>query len=51
MRIGAFEAIMADSAFQDLPFSLEVPGLESKGSDVQNIDLLKDIRQCVSLTG
>ena len=48
MGIGAFEAIMANPAFQNLPFYLEVPGFESKGPDIQNVDLLKDIRQRVA---
>ena len=45
MGIGAFESIMANPAFQNLPLYLEVPGFESKGPDIQNVDLLKDIRQ------
>ena len=39
---------MANPAFQNLPFYLEVPGFESKGPDIQNVDLLKDIRQRVA---
>jgi len=48
MGIGAFEAIMANAAFQDVPFYLEVPGFENKGPDIQNVDLIKDIRKRVS---
>ena len=46
-----FEAIMAHEAFRDAPFFLEVPGFASKGPDQRNIDLLKDIRQRVGVTG
>jgi len=48
MGIGAFEAIMANPAFQNVPFYLEVPGFEAKGPDIQNVDLLKNIRSRVS---
>jgi deoxyribonuclease IV len=48
MGIPAFEAIMASPAFQEVPFYLEVPGFESKGPDIQNVDILKDIRARVS---
>ena len=48
MGIGAFEAILADSTFQNIPFYLEVPGFENKGPDIQNVDLLKDIRKRVA---
>ena len=39
-----FERIMAHPAFHQLPFFLEVPGLENKGPDRANLDLLKEIR-------
>ena len=45
MGIGAFEAIMANPAFRDVPFYLEVPGFENKGPDVQNMDIVKEIRE------
>ena len=46
-HIGAkgFEVIMAHSAFQNVPFLLEVPGFEKKGPDQKNIDLLHSIFQ------
>ena len=39
-----FELIMGHSAFQDVPFLLEVPGPEKKGPDKENLDRLKAIR-------
>ena len=45
-----FAAIMGNPAFADVPFLLEVPGFEGKGPDRQNIDILKKIRQQVSLS-
>lgn len=45
MGIGAFEAIMADPAFRNVPFYLEVPGFENKGPDVQNMETVKEIRE------
>ena len=44
-----FEAIITNPAFQDVPFFLEVPGLEGKGPDRHNVDILKEIRQRVGL--
>ena len=46
--IEGFETIMGHSAFADLPFLLEVPGMDKKGPDKPNIDLLKDIRARLS---
>ncbi|HIF42997.1 MAG TPA: deoxyribonuclease IV [Dehalococcoidia bacterium] len=46
-----FAAIMANPAFTDVPFLLEVPGFEGNGPDQQNIDILKRIRQQVGLSG
>ena len=45
-NIGAqgFEFIMAHPAFRDVPFLLEVPGMEKKGPDRENVDRLKAIR-------
>ena len=43
-----FAAIMGNPAFENVPFLLEVPGFEGKGSDRQNIDILKKIRQEVT---
>jgi deoxyribonuclease-4 len=45
MGISAFEAIIANHAFKDVPFYLEVPGFENKGPDVQNIETVKEIRE------
>jgi deoxyribonuclease-4 len=46
-----FAAIMANPAFADVPFLLEVPGFEGNGPDQQNMDILKRIRQQVGLSG
>ncbi len=40
-----FEVIMAHSALRDVPFLLEVPGLDKKGPDKPNVDILKEIRK------
>ena len=45
-----FAAIMANPAFAEVPFLLEVPGFEGKGPDQQNMDLLKKIRSQVGLS-
>ncbi len=39
-----FETIMGHAAFADVPFLLEVPGMDKKGPDKPNLDRLKDIR-------
>ena len=39
-----FENIMGNPAFEDVPFFLEVPGIENKGPDRENVDLLKGLR-------
>ena len=46
-----FAAIMANPAFADVPFLLEVPGFEGNGPDQQNMDILKRIRQQMGLFG
>ena len=46
-----FAAIMANPAFADVPFLLEVPGFEGNGPDQQIMDILKRIRQQVGLSG
>ena len=43
--IEGFETIMAHPAFADVPFLLEVPGMDKKGPDKPNLDRLKDIRK------
>jgi deoxyribonuclease-4 len=42
-----FAVFMGHPAFRDVPFLLEVPGFEGKGPDLQNIEILKKIRQQV----
>ena len=42
---------MSNPAFKDVPFFLEVPGFEGKGPDQRNVDILKDIRTRLGLTG
>ena len=42
-----FAVFMGHPAFRDVPFLLEVPGFEGKGPDLQNVDILKGIRQRV----
>ena len=44
LGVEGFENIMAHPAFRDVPFFLEVPGMENNGPDRANLDLLKDIR-------
>jgi len=39
-----FEVIMAHPAFRNVPFLLEVPGVEKQGPDKPNVDILKKIR-------
>ena len=39
-----FQTIMGHSAFRDVPFLLEVPGVDKKGPDKVNLDRLKEIR-------
>lgn len=42
--IEGFETIMGHAAFAEVPFLLEVPGMDKKGPDKVNLDRLKDIR-------
>ena len=44
LGVKGFEAIMGHPAFHDVPFILEVPGLDKKGPDKENLDRLKAIR-------
>lgn len=39
-----FRTIMSHAAFHDLPFLLEVPGIDGTGPDQENIDRLKRLR-------
>ena len=43
--IEGFETIMSHAAFASVPFLLEVPGMNKKGPDRPNLDLLKGIRK------
>ncbi|MCH9036995.1 MAG: deoxyribonuclease IV, partial [Chloroflexi bacterium] len=49
-NIGAqgFEFIMAHPAFRGVPFLLEVPGMEKKGPDRKNIDILHSIYEATT---
>lgn len=49
--IEGFERIMAHPAFQDVPFFLEVPGIEGGGPDKANLDILKGIRDKLGIKG
>ena len=42
-----FHTFMAHPAFRDVPFYLEVPGMDGKGPDKPNVDTLKRIRSAV----
>ena len=44
MGTEGFEVIMGHPAFCDVPFLLEVPGIEDHGPDKENVDRLKAIR-------
>ena len=48
--VEGFEVIMAHPAFQDVPFFLEVPGMEGGGPDKANLDILKGIREKLGIT-
>ena len=43
--IAGFEVIMSHSAFRDVPFILEVPGMDKKGPDKENMDRIKGVRE------
>jgi deoxyribonuclease-4 len=42
--LDGFRTLMAHPAFADVPFLLEVPGIEKKGPDAENIARLKRLR-------
>ena len=46
-----FRRIIAHRGFKDVPFLLEVPGMDGKGPDVANVDLLKALREEVGAVG
>ena len=47
--LDGFAAVMGHPAFRDVPFFLEVPGLDGQGPDVENVMRLKAIRAGVGL--
>ena len=49
MGLRGFKVIMGHPAFRDVPFLLEVPGIEGNGPDRENLDVLKELRARVSL--
>jgi len=46
-----FQAFMSHPGVQDVPFLLEVPGLEKKGPDAENVARLKKIREELGIPG
>jgi deoxyribonuclease-4 len=46
--LDGFRSIMSHPAFKDVPFFLEVPGMEGNGPDRANLDILKDLRSEVA---
>ena len=42
--VEGFRRILAHRGFQNAPFLLEVPGLDGKGPDQANVDILKELR-------
>jgi deoxyribonuclease-4 len=46
-----FATVMAHPAFANLPFVLEVPGIDDQGPDRENVDRLKQIRDAVGAPG
>ena len=48
--LAGFAAIMGHPAFREVPFLLEVPGLDKQGPDRPNVDILKKIRGEVAVT-
>jgi deoxyribonuclease-4 len=44
-----FKTILAHPAFKEVPFYLEVPGVDGSGPDKHNVDALKRIRDAVTL--
>jgi deoxyribonuclease-4 len=46
--IDGFRRILKHRGFQDVPFLLEVPGMDGKGPDQANVDILKGLRDGLS---
>lgn len=42
--LDGFRALIAHPAFREVPFLLEVPGFAGNGPDLENVDLLKGLR-------
>ena len=45
-----FRNILNQELFKEIPFILEVPGVEGNGPDLANINRLKNIREELSIT-
>ena len=45
--ISAFESILGNTPFKNVPFFLEVPGFDGNGPDKENLDRLKTIRSSI----
>ena len=43
--IAGFEVILGHPAFREVPFILEVPGMDKKGPDKENMDRIKSVRE------
>jgi deoxyribonuclease-4 len=50
MGLEGFRVILGHPTFRDVPFLLEVPGMEGKGPDKANLDILKQLREEAGLT-
>ena len=50
MGAAGFEVILGHPAFREVPFILEVPGVDGKGPDKENLDRLKQIRTRVGVS-
>lgn len=46
-----FRTLISHPAFRDVPFFLEVPGIENKGPDTENIERLKRLRREAGVPG
>ena len=48
MGLAAFENVIRNPAFREVPFFLEVPGFANSGPDKENLDILKGMRSQVA---
>lgn len=46
--VDGFACLMSHRAFADVPFLLEVPGIDGKGPDAENVNRLKRIRDGIT---